>query len=231
MIHVGDGTWNLRVYITDLQIQKTLRVKGDVHIGGVMLKLADRENPKDWSDHALWWPAKNIWLTRTRSTLDQVGLHADAVLHYTPMHKILRVQLPDFRYLDCRVNYSIKTFGAVVALCKNLGIRHPEELSLCKPLEGQDLKRNLVDQPKKKLLAVVEQNGHLKAEYLSPAADTNSFIPAHSNLSGSNGSLENAANGSPFLCAPVQNPYRSQQQTPISSPTGVIKFFSIFLNY
>lgn len=51
------------------------------------------ENPKDWSDHALWWPAKNIWLTRTRSTLDQVGLHADALLHYTPMHKILRVQV------------------------------------------------------------------------------------------------------------------------------------------
>lgn len=50
-------------------------------------------NPKDWSDHALWWPAKNIWLTRTRSTLDQVGLHADALLHFTPMHKILRVQV------------------------------------------------------------------------------------------------------------------------------------------
>lgn len=50
-------------------------------------------NPKDWSDHALWWPARNIWLTRTRSTLDQVGLHADALLHFTPMHKILRVQV------------------------------------------------------------------------------------------------------------------------------------------
>lgn len=50
-------------------------------------------NPKDWSDHALWWPGHNIWLTRTRSTLDQVGLHADALLHFTPMHKILRVQV------------------------------------------------------------------------------------------------------------------------------------------
>lgn len=50
-------------------------------------------NPKDWSDHALWWPGRNIWLTRTRSTLDQVGLHADALLHFTPMHKFLRVQV------------------------------------------------------------------------------------------------------------------------------------------
>lgn len=39
MIHVGDGTWNLRVFITDLRIDKTLRVKGDLHVGGVMLKL------------------------------------------------------------------------------------------------------------------------------------------------------------------------------------------------
>lgn len=39
MIHVGDGTWNLRVYITDLQVDRTLRVKGDLHIGGVMLRL------------------------------------------------------------------------------------------------------------------------------------------------------------------------------------------------
>lgn len=51
------------------------------------------ENPKDWSDHALWWPTKNIWLLRTRSTLDQCGVHADALLHFTPMHKILRVQV------------------------------------------------------------------------------------------------------------------------------------------
>lgn len=41
MIHVGDGTWNLRVFITDLQVEKTLRVKGDLHIGGVMLRLVD----------------------------------------------------------------------------------------------------------------------------------------------------------------------------------------------
>lgn len=41
MIHVGDGTWNLRIFITDLQVEKTLRVRGDLHIGGLMLKLVD----------------------------------------------------------------------------------------------------------------------------------------------------------------------------------------------
>lgn len=38
---VGDGSWNLRVYVTDLQVERTLRVKGDLHIGGVMLKLVE----------------------------------------------------------------------------------------------------------------------------------------------------------------------------------------------
>lgn len=75
----------------------------------------------DWSDHALWWPARNHWLTRTRSTLDQCGVAADALLHFTPMHKILRVQLPDMRCLDCRVDFSVKTFNAVINLCKELG--------------------------------------------------------------------------------------------------------------
>lgn len=41
MIHVGDNTWNLKVFISDLQVEKTLRVKGDLHIGGVMLRLVD----------------------------------------------------------------------------------------------------------------------------------------------------------------------------------------------
>lgn len=96
----------------------------------------------DWSDHALWWPDRNCWLTRTRSTLDQCGVQADALLYFTPMHKVLRVQLPDLRYLDMKVDFSVKTFSAVIQLCKELGIRHPEELSFCKPLEPNHLKYN-----------------------------------------------------------------------------------------
>lgn len=38
---VGDGSWTLRVYVTDLQVERTIRVKGDLHMGGVMLKLVE----------------------------------------------------------------------------------------------------------------------------------------------------------------------------------------------
>ncbi|XP_037936190.1 unc-112-related protein-like [Teleopsis dalmanni] len=226
MIHVGENSWNLRIFITDLQVEKTLRVRGDQHIGGIMLQLVDPEHPKDWSDHALWWPAKNIWLTRTRSTLDQVGVHADCLLHFTPMHKVLRVQLPDLRYLDCRVDFSIKTFGAVVNLCKNLDIRHPEEMSLCKPLEQEHIKKNFSNYPQKKI-PIAEPNG---TTYLHPAPDTNSFIPINSAYNGSNGSLDKSHNDN-FLCAPV-SPYATTPRrtgngtapgTPIGSPTGTWK--------
>lgn len=40
---VGDGSWELRVLVTDLLNEgpKTLRVKGDLHIGGLMLQLVE----------------------------------------------------------------------------------------------------------------------------------------------------------------------------------------------
>ena len=36
-----DGSWELTILVTDLQVERTLRVKGDLHVGGVMLKLVD----------------------------------------------------------------------------------------------------------------------------------------------------------------------------------------------
>jgi kindlin 2 len=38
---VGDGTWNLRFLVTHLQAERQLRVKSDLHIGGVMLRLVE----------------------------------------------------------------------------------------------------------------------------------------------------------------------------------------------
>ena len=57
---LGDGSWDLKLLVTDLQVERTLRVQGDDHIGGVMIKLVDLlDIAMDWSDHAVWWPTKN----------------------------------------------------------------------------------------------------------------------------------------------------------------------------
>ncbi|XP_053405406.1 fermitin family homolog 2-like isoform X1 [Mercenaria mercenaria] len=139
-----DGSWELNILVTDLQVERTLRVNGDLHIGGVMVKLVDAlDIAMDWSDHALWWPEKNRWLKRSRSTLDQYGVQADAKLHFTPMHKNLRVQLPDLQILDMRPDFSSEVFHSVQFLCKELGIRHPEEMSLMKKFDKEDLKKNI----------------------------------------------------------------------------------------
>lgn len=50
--------------------------------------------------------------------------------------------MPDLRYIDTKVDLSIQTFSAVKELCKDLGIRHSEELSLSRPLSHDHLKRN-----------------------------------------------------------------------------------------
>lgn len=231
---VGDGSWTLSVFVTDLGMERSLRVKGDLHIGGVMLKLVeDLDIAMDWSDHALWWPARNKWLSHTRHTLDQCGVQADQLLYFTPMHKCLRVQLPDLRYVDVRADFSVKTFNAVLQLCRDLGIRHPEELSFCKPLKPNNLKYNYGDlKAKTKTSNGVQRNGHGPQPTPPPPPDTNTFIavsgPTQRSHSpdGSTGSLERSP--APFMCAPV-TPSRSpgtpthhppNASTPISSPVS-----------
>lgn len=36
-----DGSWELNITVTDLAVDKTLRVTGDLHMGGVMVKLVE----------------------------------------------------------------------------------------------------------------------------------------------------------------------------------------------
>lgn len=140
---------------------------------------------KNWSDHMLWWPARNRWLPRSRFTLEQCGMlqhvHAELArrregeklrcekekkekekdrkiksksaerellglamqmgenaaagvtsdvhvirLHLTPVHKPVRVQLPDLRLLDHSLDFARPAFQVVVELCKLLGAPRPE---------------------------------------------------------------------------------------------------------
>ncbi|CAF3235936.1 unnamed protein product [Rotaria socialis] len=106
-------------------------VTGSMTIGSVMVQLVNRlDISQDFSDYALWWSKANIWLTNTKWTLDQYGVQSDAHLNFTSIHKSIRLQLPDLRVLSITANFSVSVFAAVSKLCKDLGIRHAEELSL-----------------------------------------------------------------------------------------------------
>lgn len=77
--------------------------------------------PADWSDHALWWPEKKMWLNKSRVTLNQYGVQAEAKLQFTPMHKTMKIQLPDLQLIDLKIDFSVNVFNAVIQLCKEMG--------------------------------------------------------------------------------------------------------------
>jgi len=187
----GDGSWQLTIFVTDLQVERSLRVRGDLHIGGVMIKLVDSlDIAMDWSDHAIWWPSQNKWLDKTRWTLDQYNVNADTVIHFTPMHKTLRIQLPDLRYIDCTVDFSVKTFNASVGMSRDLGLRHPEELSLCKPLDPEHLRQNYQEVMMRRRAPPPTKEGKTQLQGL----DTNTFIAQNGTLP-SNGTMKTPTKG------------------------------------
>uniref|UniRef100_A0A8C5RWV2 Kindlin-2 N-terminal domain-containing protein n=1 Tax=Laticauda laticaudata TaxID=8630 RepID=A0A8C5RWV2_LATLA len=133
-----DDSWELRVFVEDLGPEAdpiTLRVTGNLHIGGIMLQI------KNWSDHALWWEQKKLWLLKTNWSLDKYGILADAKLHFTPQHKPVILFLPNHCTVRVRANFAQPVFRTVCDLCRLLAIRHPEELSLLRAPEEKDKRK------------------------------------------------------------------------------------------
>ncbi|XP_020649336.3 fermitin family homolog 1 isoform X1 [Pogona vitticeps] len=146
----GSGSWELTVAIDHpygKQKESTLQVSGDLHIGGVMLKLVEKISvSQDWSDYALWWEQKQCWLLKTHWTLDKYGVQADAKLLFTVQHKMLRLRLPSMKTVRLSVSFSSVVFKVVGDICKTLGIRRSEELSLLKlPEDAKKKKRKEKD--------------------------------------------------------------------------------------
>ena len=95
----------------------------------------------DYSDHALWWPEKKIWLTKARLSLASYGIINDTQLLFTPQHKSLRLHMPDLQVFDMKVNFAVDVLHTVSELCTELGIRHSEEISFMRPFETGTSKR------------------------------------------------------------------------------------------
>ncbi|XP_030304433.1 fermitin family homolog 1 isoform X3 [Calypte anna] len=150
----GSHSWELLVTVDhqheEVQKEFLLQVTGDLHIGGVMLKLVEQiKIPQDWSDYALWWEQKKCWLLKTHWTLDKCGVQADAKLIFTTQHKMLRLRLPNMRTVRLKVSFSSVVFKAVSDICKILNIRRSEELSLLKQSEDVLKKKKKKDKNSK----------------------------------------------------------------------------------
>ncbi|KAJ1065954.1 hypothetical protein K5549_013467 [Capra hircus] len=119
-----DSSWELRVFIGEEDPEAeslTLRVTGESHIGGVLLKIVEEiKRKQDWSDHAIWWEQKRQWLLQTHWTLDKYGILADARLFFGPQHRPVILRLPNRRALRLRASFSQPLFQAMVAICRLL---------------------------------------------------------------------------------------------------------------
>ncbi|NWU74304.1 FERM1 protein, partial [Onychorhynchus coronatus] len=141
----GSHTWGLLLTVDhqheNVEKEFLLQVTGDLHVGGLMLKLVEKMKiSQDWSDYAFWWEQKKCWLLKTHWTLDKCGVQADAKLFFTPQHKMLRLRLPNMKTVRLKVSFSTMVFRAVSDICKILNIRRSEELSLLKQT-GDTLKK------------------------------------------------------------------------------------------
>uniref|UniRef100_A0AAY4AIU4 PH domain-containing protein n=1 Tax=Denticeps clupeoides TaxID=299321 RepID=A0AAY4AIU4_9TELE len=203
----ADGTWELKMHVTDLNKDVSLRVTGEIHIGGVMLRLVEElDVKKDWSDHALWWEKKKTWLLKTHWTLDKYGIQADARLLFTPQHKLLRLQLPNMKHMKVKVNFSDRVFKAVSDICKTFNIRHPEELSLLR--KPRDPKKK-----KKKLEGMEEDSLELEGPLLTPGSGKTGIIYI--------GPVKGSIYSSPGLYSKTMTPtYDSRDGSPLSPTTA-----------
>ncbi|KAM4754322.1 fermitin family homolog 3-like [Cyanocitta cristata] len=112
----------------------TLCVTGDLHVGGLLRLIVDTfGEPRDWSDHALWWAQQRRWLLTPGPTLDALGVGGGSRLLFTPRHRPLRLRLPAGGVLRLRLDFAGTPGRAAAMVCGLLGIRHPEELSLLRP--------------------------------------------------------------------------------------------------
>uniref|UniRef100_A0A3P8XSW0 PH domain-containing protein n=1 Tax=Esox lucius TaxID=8010 RepID=A0A3P8XSW0_ESOLU len=224
----ADGTWELKMHVTDLHRDVSLRVTGEIHIGGVMLKLVEKlDVKKDWSDHALWWEKKKTWLLKTHWTLDKYGIQADARLLFTPQHKLLRLQLPNMKHMKVKVNFSDRVFKAVSDICKTFNIRHPEEASLLRKPRDPKKKKKKPEETEEEAL---ELEGPLLTPgsgkiliYSSPGLYSKTMTPTYDSRDGSPLSPTTAWFGDSPLSE--GNPSILAVSQPITSPDILAKLY------
>lgn len=190
----ASGSWELVVQVDHPSKEKDkgvpLRVSGDLHIGGVMLKLVEKMKiAQDWSDFALWWEQKRCWLLKTHWTLDKCGVQADAKLLFTPQHKMLRLRLPNMKTVRLRVSFSDVVFKAVSDVCKTLNIRRSEELSLLKPSGDYFKKKKKKDKNNKEPITEdvlnLESSPTISGPPVSPGLYSKTMTPTYDPVNGS----------------------------------------------
>lgn len=134
--------WTMKVSVPDSGVVKTLNVSGESTISEITLNLVETLGPsKNWSRYSLWCTDKKTWLIAPRATLNTYGLDAGNKVIFTTTNKPLVIQLPDRTTLNMeKADFSNTLFSVVCTICRELRVRHPEELSLLRCAKEEQLK-------------------------------------------------------------------------------------------
>uniref|UniRef100_H9GBW5 FERM domain containing kindlin 2 n=1 Tax=Anolis carolinensis TaxID=28377 RepID=H9GBW5_ANOCA len=196
----ADGTWELNVHVTDMNRDVTLRVTGEVHIGGVMLKLVEK----------LGEDVQHNFMVHLQ--LEDLRI---------PKKKLFLLCLPAQLYGQLRTEIVHK-----VAL-EDLDIRHPEELSLLrKPRDPtKKKKKKLDDQYDDETLElegplITPGSGSI---YSSPGLYSKTMTPTYDSHDGSPLSPTSAWFGDSALSE--GNPGILAVSQPITSPEILAKMY------
>ncbi|XP_003384623.1 PREDICTED: fermitin family homolog 2-like [Amphimedon queenslandica] len=122
--------WDLSVNVPSKGITRKLRVTSSESVQAIIYKVASKLGEGDWSNFALWWPDKGVWLSKVRQTLYSYGIMSNSVLEFTCVQRNFIVELPDRTRYIMRIHVAMMTFYVVKVICDTLNIRHAEELSL-----------------------------------------------------------------------------------------------------
>uniref|UniRef100_A0A8C5BZW4 Fermitin family homolog 2 n=1 Tax=Gadus morhua TaxID=8049 RepID=A0A8C5BZW4_GADMO len=196
----ADGTWELKMHVTDLKRDVSLRVTGEIHIGGVMLKLVEKLG-------------KRPGCLKTHWTLDKYGIQADARLLFTPAAQAPAPSRTSAKTFSkwLRLSFSLISFSGLT------NIRHPEELSLLrKPRDPKKKKKKLEEAEEEAL----ELEGSI---YSSPGLYSKTMTPTYDSRDGSPLSPTTAWFGDSPLSE--GNPSILAVSQPISSPDILVKLY------
>ena len=106
---LSDGSWTLTVFVTDLQVERSLRVKGDLHIGGVMIRLVDDLGKTSSLNFAETWCQRD-WLILVEALQDRTD-YDEGVFRIFYQDTIWRPVVLGFRKWDSMLLSTFREFG------------------------------------------------------------------------------------------------------------------------
>ncbi|TPX50472.1 hypothetical protein SeLEV6574_g00877 [Synchytrium endobioticum] len=119
----------LRVTVLDLGSSKTINFTGDMSVYEACKEIRDKfGTDTGGSDHGIFWPAYNKWLSNNK-VLDFYDLTSGDDVEFKKKHRPLRVRTMDGSVKTVLIDESLPVQALVETVCERIGVLNSEEYS------------------------------------------------------------------------------------------------------